>query len=128
MVREPGFIMDLMPTVLDLAGATYPGTEARHLEGEDILPMIEGKAGNADRVYCWEHEGHRAIRKGEWKLVMLPNSADGWELYDLSKDRIESHNLAEERPEIAKELEGEYEAWAKRCGVIDWKTLEKGKK
>lgn len=124
MVRQPGHLLDLLPTFLDLAGAKYPTTESRHLEGEDILPMIEGKPGNPDRTYCWEHEGHRAIRKGNWKLVMLPNSADGWELYDLSKDRIESHDLAAEYPEKAKELQAEYDAWAKRCGVVPWKKIE----
>jgi arylsulfatase A-like enzyme len=51
----------------------------------------------------WEHEGNRAIRAGDWKLVTLAKGE--WELYDLSRDRGEQNNLATARPEKARELE-----------------------
>ena len=51
----------------------------------------------------WLHEGHRAIRAGDWKLVAA--RGDPWELYDLRSDRAESTNLASEQPEKAQELE-----------------------
>jgi arylsulfatase len=123
MVREPAHLIDLLPTFLQLAGATYPATDQRHLEGQSILPMIEGKPGNPDRTYCWEHEGNRAIRKGKWKLVMLGSSKDGWELYDLGADRTESHDLAAEKPEVVRELSAEYDEWAQRCGVVPWPKI-----
>ena len=57
-----------------------------------------------DRDFLWWlHEGNRAIRVGDWKLVAAKD--DPWELYDLREDRAESHNLAQERPEKASELE-----------------------
>ena len=51
----------------------------------------------------WLHEGHRAIRVGDWKLVAA--KGDDWELFDLSKDRSETNNLAKDHPEKVKRLE-----------------------
>ena len=122
LVREPGHVLDLLPTILELAGAKYPGNGTVKLEGESILPMLQGGQGNTNRTLCWEHEGNRAIRKGDWKLVAL-GPGNKWELYNLATDRIESRNLADERPEIVKELSAEYDRWAARCGVIDYPQL-----
>jgi arylsulfatase len=80
--------------------------------------MLKGGHGGADRTYYWEHEGNRAIRKGDWKLVTLGAGDEAWELYNIATDRIESDNQAGSHPEIVQELSAEYDAWAKRCGVI----------
>jgi arylsulfatase len=126
-VREPAHLLDLMPTFLQLAGADYPTTDARRLEGQSILPMIRGQAGDPQRLLCWEHEGNRAIRKGKWKLVMLGSSQDGWELYDMAADRTESHNLAATHPDIVRELSAAYDHWAQRCGVVPWSEIVKSR-
>jgi arylsulfatase len=123
MVREPAHLLDLMPTFLGLAGATYPEAGDRRPEGRDILPMMKGEAGAADRTFCWEHEGNRAVRKGKWKLVMLAGAKAGWELYDVEADRTESKDLAAERPEVLKDLSAEYDRWAARCGVVAWSEI-----
>jgi arylsulfatase len=123
LVREPAHLLDLMPTLLGLAGVSYPATEARRMEGRDILPMIRGEAGVADRTFCWEHEGNRAVRKGKWKLVMLAGAAGGWELYDVEADRAEGKNLAATHPDVLRDLAEEYERWAARCGVVDWSQI-----
>ena len=123
-VREPGHIIDLMPTFLQLAQTNYPVQAERKAEGESILPMLKGEPGNPNRTFCWEHEGNRAIRKGEWKLVAL-GPGGPWELYDMKTDRIESHDLAQKHPDIVKELRAEYDHWAARCGVIDFPELLK---
>ena len=122
LVREPAHLLDLMPTLLELAGATYPATESRRLEGQSILPMIRGEAGNTDRTFCWEHEGNRAIRKGRWKLVTLAD-APRWELYDIDADRAEGHDLAGMHPDVVRELAAEYDRWASRCGVVPWPEI-----
>lgn len=119
-VREPAHLLDLLPTFLELADASYPSTPTRHPEGQSILPMIQGQPGNPNRTFFWEHEGNRAIRKGNWKLVMLPNSPDGWELYDMNTDRIEQHNVAADHPDLVRDLTADYDAWAKRCHVMPW--------
>jgi arylsulfatase A-like enzyme len=122
LVREPAHVLDLLPTFLELAGATYAVKGKVKPEGESILTMLKGGPGNANRTLCWEHEGNRAIRKGNWKLVAL-GPGEPWELYDLKADRIESRNLAEERPDTVKELTGAYDQWAARCGVIAFPKL-----
>jgi arylsulfatase len=124
LVREPAHLLDMLPTFLELAGAKYPSTPQRQLEGKSILSMIQGGKGTADREFCWEHEGNRAIRKGKWKLVTLGSSKQGWELYDISVDRTESHNLAAEKPELVRELNDDYQRWATRCGVVPWEQIE----
>jgi arylsulfatase len=127
-VREPAHLLDLMPTILGLAGAEYPATDTRKPEGKDILPMLRGEPGDADRTFCWEHEGNRAIRKGKWKLVTLGSSKEGWELYDVTTDRAEAHNVAAEHPDVVRELSADYEKWARRCDVAPWGDIERTRK
>jgi arylsulfatase A-like enzyme len=122
LVREPAHVLDLLPTFLELARTNYPVKDTVKPEGESILTMLKGGSGNANRTLCWEHEGNRAIRKGNWKLVAL-GPGQPWELYNIAADRIESHDLAAERPEVVKELTAEYNRWAARCGVIDFPKL-----
>ena len=58
------------------------------------------------------------IRDGKWKLVRYFNNP--WELYDIEQDRSESHNLAEQNPEIVKQLGTFYDKWATRVGCLPW--------
>jgi arylsulfatase A-like enzyme len=124
LIREPAHVTDLFPTFLDLAGAKYPVKGTNKLEGESIVAMLKGNAGSANRTFCWEHEGYRAIRLGRWKLVSSNSATSQWELYDIETDRTESNNLASTHPEIARKLTAEYNRWAARCGVIDHAVLE----
>jgi arylsulfatase A-like enzyme len=123
LARQPAHLLDVMPTLLELCGVDYPSTETRRLEGRSILSMIRGEAGEADRIFCWEHEGNRAIRKGKWKLVTLASSKTGWELYDIEADRSETHNLREKHPDVVAKLSAEYDEWARRCGVVPWAEI-----
>lgn len=122
-VREPADVIDLLPTFLDLAGSTYPTNGLVRPEGQSIAAMIEGGRGSTNRVFCWEHEGNRAIRDGNWKLVARPAERT-WELYDLATDRIESEDLATARPEVVARLSQEYDRWAARCGVIPFWQIQ----
>jgi arylsulfatase len=119
--KQVGHVIDLMPTVLDIAGATYPttynGREVRPEEGKSLLPAFAGNRFEREPLF-WEHEGNRAVRRGQWKLV----AADGenWQLYDVINDRTESHDRSKDEPQIAAELKALYDAWAVRCGVQPW--------
>ena len=115
-----GHLIDLMPTFIEVSGATYPET----LNGHDIQPM-EGKSlvasftqdEQVDRILMWEHYGKAAIREGKWKLVRLGMNKP-WELYDMDKDRSELNDLAEQMPEKAKELSEKWDAEAKRTKIL----------
>ncbi|HUS91708.1 MAG TPA: arylsulfatase [Phycisphaerae bacterium] len=119
---QVGHCIDLLPTCLDVAGVEYPrnlgGREVTPVEGRSLLPIFHGRQRAGHESLFWEHEGNRAVRKGQWKLVAKHGGA--WELYDLSADRTELHDVAGERPEKVRELAALYEAWARRCGVLPW--------
>lgn len=114
-----GHIMDLMPTALELAGARYPkefqGQPIPPMEGRSLVPLLRGRERAGHEALYWEYNGDRAVRRGDWKLVSFADRP--WELYDLSTDRAEQHNLASLRPDLAAELATNWSAWAKRLGV-----------
>ena len=85
--RQVGHVIDLMPTLLAAAGVA-----PRPLEGMDLFHGDSEKP----RTLYWEHEGNRAVRRGDFKLVAVHGGP--WELYDLEKDRTELSDLAASRP------------------------------
>ena len=117
----PGHLIDIMATCVDVAQADYPKSVSGHpiqpLEGESLAPTFSGGALDT-RPLFWEHEGNRAVRVGEWKLVSRHNQP--WELFNLTEDRSETHNLIGEKPGLAAELLERYESWAQRAGVQPW--------
>ena len=107
---NPGHLIDIVPTVLELTNGKQPATVSSlsvpPLHGKSLVPAFT-QDGSVTRDYLWwNHAGNRAIRIGDWKLVADHTSP--WELYDLSKDRSETKNLAAAYPEKAKALE---KAW-----------------
>lgn len=117
---DPGQLIDIMATCLDVAGASYPESYAGHrlksLEGVSLRPAFTGRSLHRVRPLVWEHEGNRAIRDGRWKLVSRENQP--WELYDLRTDRTEGRNLASEQPRRVVSLAADWDAWAKRADVL----------
>jgi arylsulfatase len=118
--REPGHLVDIMATVVDVTGASYPkefkGRAIQPMEGRSLVPAFANQPIQREAIF-WEHEGNAAIRVGDWKLVRRSGQG-AWELYDLKADRTEQKNLAATYPEKAKELAGAWEAWAKRARVV----------
>ncbi|MCC6508685.1 MAG: arylsulfatase [Pirellulaceae bacterium] len=119
--RDPGHLIDIMATCVELAGATYP-PEATPLEGRSLVPAFHGQAIQREAIY-WEHEGNRAIRIGDWKAVAKGPLQKGkqpgaWELYDMSKDRTELNNLAKTQPERLQSMIQQWDAYAQRCQVL----------
>ena len=120
LVREPGHLIDLMATCVDVGGASYPKARGsrvvRPMEGVSLVPAFKGSPLRREQPIFFEHEGNRAIRDGQWKLVRLKNRP--WELYNLENDRTELNDLAESQPEMAKELRDKWNTWAKRADVV----------
>lgn len=117
---QPGHIVDLMATCVDLAGAQYPterdGEKIKPREGVSLAPAFTAHSLNRKQPIFWEHEGNRALRDGKWKLVAKENQS--WELYDMSEDRSEMHDLAEKYPDRLKELAKRWDEIAARANVL----------
>jgi arylsulfatase A-like enzyme len=121
-------VMDIAPTLLELAGAAHPGETYRGHAVEPIRgrSLVQYLSGDADAVHDaetgtgWELFGRRAIRQGDWKAVHLPppHGTGDWQLYDLSSDPGEIDDLAGSRPEILAELLRLWERYVQDNGVI----------
>jgi len=117
----PGHLIDLMATAIDLSGAKYPerfhGEQPIHpLEGKSLSPLFVGEPIDREAIY-WEHEGNRAVRAGDYKLV-AKGAKGKWELYDISRDRSELNDLSGEKPELAQKLAAMWQSYAERAFVL----------
>ena len=117
---QVGHLIDIMPTCVELAGATYPkafhGNPIPPMEGRSLFPAFSSGPVPREALF-WEHEGNAAVRVGDMKLVRVGRRSP-WELYDLSKDRTEMlNNLAAKEAQIASDLAAKWEAWAIRAQV-----------
>jgi arylsulfatase len=124
VVRTPFQLVDVMPTILEATGARYPSRYADRdilpCEGRSFLPALRGATVSEATLY-WEHTGNAAIRRGRWKMVR--HFPEGWELYDVSRDRSEIDNVAAQHPDIVADLARAWQAWADRVGVIPWQGI-----
>lgn len=126
----PGHLIDLMATAIDVSGAQYPmeyhqGKRIKPMEGESLLPAFDGQPIARDAIY-WEHEGNRAVRVGDHKLV-AKGKFGRWELYNLATDRSEQNDLSEQEPELTKRLSEMWLAYAKRANVLPLNPRNKDK-
>lgn len=126
MTSQIGHVIDIMATCLEVAGAKYPKTfndnKITPLAGVSLLPILEGQQRKVRPIF-WEHEGNRAVRWGDWKLVS--RYTNSWELYNMVADRTELNNLAPQNPEKVKKMIAMYDDWAKKSDVVPWEIVEK---
>ncbi len=120
-----GHVVDIMPTLLEVAGVTYParfqGKEILPAEGISLKSALAGGAAPEERELGWALYGNRAYRSGKWKVVWGV-TAKRWELYDLATDRTETTDLAAQHPDIVRRLTAAWRTWAKRSGVAQEKN------
>jgi arylsulfatase A-like enzyme len=114
--KQPGHVIDLMATAVDLAGTKYPaeylGNAILPMEGVSLRPAFAGKPLDRKRPIFWEHEGNKAVRDGKWKLVQKWRGP--WELYDMEADRTEFHDVVGV---------GSWESDNCRCGSWTWTSV-----
>jgi arylsulfatase len=132
-------VADFMPTLLEVAGTSYPkthnGNELPPLLGKPLNKMLAGEEDSprTEKDYvAWEIFGNRAVRQGDWKLRWQhkPFGTGDWELFNLASDPAERVNLASEQPEKLKAMLSSWEDYVKANNVIlpirgPYDTLEK---
>lgn len=121
-------VMDVAPTLLELAGLTHPGTQYRGrkvaaLRGRSMLPYLDGKSNSihaADKSIGWELFGRFGIRRGRWKAVRIPPPAGPgtWQLYDLDRDPGETQDLATSHPKELAELLAHWDEYVAETGTM----------
>ncbi len=104
--HDVGHIVDFAPTLLELTGAKkidkHNGVAAPQFPGKSLVPSFKKDVGDSREIF-FHHQGHRALRVGNWKIVYESGGA-GWELYDLATDRGEAINLAAKQPDRVREM------------------------
>jgi arylsulfatase A-like enzyme len=121
------YVIDLMPTLLEVAGVEHPGSyrgrEVLPMQGRSLLPLLKGgpDAAFAVREQGFELYGMRAYRKGDWKALRLPKPYGNgeWQLYNLADDPSERDDLAARHPERVKGLAEAWNRYATENGIVE---------
>ncbi|NNE93319.1 MAG: arylsulfatase [Verrucomicrobiales bacterium] len=120
ITHQPGHIIDVMPTLLELAGSEYPaeisGKPILPVEGKSLLPIFRGETREPHDTLAWELYGNRAIRQRDWKAIWNQGT-EKWELYNLKTDRTETENLASKHPDRLAAMARDWEKWEERVSA-----------
>ena len=120
LTQQPGHVIDIMATCLDVAGVEYPtefhGRHPLPMEGQSLVPILHGQQRTGHQLLAWNCSRGRAIQMGDWKLVR-PRDDRPWELYNLKDDIGETTNLAAKFPNRVHEMSLKYETWRQRVGA-----------
>jgi len=120
-------VADFMPTLLEVAGTSYPksmgGKELHPLIGKSWGPMLAGQVDSVrtDKDYlAWEIFGNRAVRQGDWKLrwEWKPYGTGEWELFNLKADPAERNDLSAKEPGKLKAMIALWDEYAKANNVV----------
>jgi arylsulfatase A-like enzyme len=127
----PVITMDLFPTLADVAGLSVsdpgPGKVPAGRDGVSLVPLLRGAGGPGRTELFWHYPHHQhyqlggtmpygAVRSGDFKLVEFFNDMHA-ELYDIKHDIGEQHDLAKERPQLARDLRARLHAWREEVGA-----------
>jgi len=130
ITHEPTSVMDILPTILDLAGIQHPGNFFRQriiapLRGRSWVPLLTDATksvhSESQDLSGWELFGRRAVRRGKWKAVFspAPQGSNSWELYDMSQDPAETKSMSKQEPEVLSQLLMEWEKYYSETGLYD---------
>jgi arylsulfatase len=125
-------VTDILPTLLEVAAATYPderdGRPLRTPIGRSIIPILEGAAGSTrgqDDGVGYELFEMKAYIRGDWKLLRLPEpfGSGEWALYDLARDPGEIHDVSDDYPEVKASMIEGWQEYAERNDVFDHRGM-----
>jgi arylsulfatase len=109
--HNPSHFIDILPTVLEIAGGTLPreidGHRVPPKPGKSLVPVFERDGTVAHDYLWWMHSKHPAIRMGDWKAVSRDDGVT-WSLFNIAEDRGEATDLAAQHPERLLELRGKW--------------------
>lgn len=121
-------VMDIAPTILELADIQHPdtiynGRKILRMNGVSMMGWLKGNMEmihSQNKAHVWELYGRRSVRKGDWKAEWMedPYGNNEWELYNLVEDIGQQNNLAKDNPEKLKELVEAWKIYAKRNNVV----------
>jgi arylsulfatase len=121
-------VMDLAPSILDMAGLkhpapTYQGREVVEMRGRSFHPWAIGQAERIhpkDFIQGWETCGRAALRCADWKIVFIPKpkGPEKWQLYNLVNDPGEIHDLSDSNPDKLKQLLKLWDQYVLETGVV----------
>ena len=129
-VINAGFtsVMDITPTLLELAGLAHPGDNYRGRDvytpdGTSLLPMLDGKSASVHggtEATGFELFGHRALFAGNWKITSLrpPHGTGEWKLFNIAADPGEQTDLVHKEPERLQSMMEQYDIYTQEKGVI----------
>ncbi len=114
ITQQPGHVVDIVPTLLEITGADYPeqvnGKPTHPLHGRSLLPVLLGQERESPSYFISGFtDRFRMFRQGDWKIVKVNDQE--WELYNMVEDWTEINDLAGEFPVKVKELENAYLQW-----------------
>lgn len=122
-------VMDILPTVLELAGVEHPGTTYKGRtvakpKGKSWVSHLlnkDSKVHSEDTVTGWELFGQQAIRKGKYKALYIsaPQGPDKWQLFDIKSDPGEIHDLSESLPDKLEELLNHWTDYVAETGLVE---------
>lgn len=119
IVEEPLHMVDVMPTLLSLAGAA--GDPNHPMDGKDVWPVLaDGRNSPHEDILINVEPFRGAIRKGNWKLVKIPLLPGKTELFDLAEDPAERQNMADRFPEVVADLEARLLEYASQAKMSEW--------
>ncbi len=125
ITRQPGHLIDVMATLVDVAGAAYPSQigdrKIDPLMGKSLLPIFRGQTRSPHETLYFHFGTDRALRQDAWKLVSA--KLGKWELYNLEEDRTELHDLAEAQPDRAAAMQAEWFRMAEQVDRLSGRAL-----
>lgn len=128
--NQVGHVVDIAPTILDLAGGEWPsehdGEKVPENPGMSLVDVLRNSESEMEpRTIWWLHDGHKALRQGDFKLVAA--KGEPLQLYNLTTDRAEESDLISGMPELAESMEKTWSEMTKSFEAMQKKQVKKKK-
>ena len=118
------YVLDVVPTLLDLAGVRPAGGSTASLSGQSMVPLLSGRTDRVhgtDAAVGYEAAGGSAVYRGDYKLArsVPPYGDRRWRLYNLRQDPTEARDLSAAEPERTSSMMADFRSYVEKNGVIE---------